>query len=176
MVFCLFSKDQDPSLFARTTIEQLRAALANPKRWVGWSVRQLLDRLHQVMQRRASGSVIAFVLLAFALLSKAQVAPSGQKPGSGIEQSGAIFPAMYLKTHGTAWEMQSGGQLTVSNGSIEFRHPKDATSSFAFPVSDVRSLEKRQGPEGFRVLRIKLQNGQKFDLNPDPNPLSNEAM
>src|SRR5271169_627409 len=128
------------------------------------------------MQRRATRSVIAFVLFALVPLSKAQVAPSGQKPGSGIEQSGAVFPAMSLKTHGTAWEMQSGGQLTVSNGSIEFRNPKDATSSFAFPVSDVRSLEKRHGPERFPVLRIKLQNGHKFDLIPDPNPFNREAM
>jgi hypothetical protein len=128
------------------------------------------------MPRRASGLVIAFVLLVFALLSKAQVAPSGQKPGSGIEQSGATFPAMSLKTHGTAWEMKSGGQLTLSNGSIEFHDPKDATNSFAFPVSDVRSVEKRRGPERFPVLRINLQNGQKFDLIPDPNPFSHEAM
>lgn len=38
----------DPNLFARTTLEQLRLALAKPKRWVGWSVPQLLDRLAQV--------------------------------------------------------------------------------------------------------------------------------
>lgn len=35
-------------LFARTTLEQLRTALAHPKRWVGWSVPQLIDRLAQV--------------------------------------------------------------------------------------------------------------------------------
>ena len=38
----------DPGLFASTTPAQLRAALANPKRWVGWSVPQLIDRLAQV--------------------------------------------------------------------------------------------------------------------------------
>jgi hypothetical protein len=38
----------DPALFARTTLEQLRLALAKPTRWVGWSVPQLLDRLAQV--------------------------------------------------------------------------------------------------------------------------------
>ncbi len=38
----------DPALFARTTLEQLRLALANPKRWVGWTVPQLIDRLAQV--------------------------------------------------------------------------------------------------------------------------------
>lgn len=38
----------DTALFARTTLEQLRAALAQPKRWVGWSVPQLVDRLAQV--------------------------------------------------------------------------------------------------------------------------------
>jgi hypothetical protein len=37
----------DPALFARTTLEQLRAALLQPKRWVGWSVTQLIDRLSQ---------------------------------------------------------------------------------------------------------------------------------
>jgi hypothetical protein len=35
-------------LFARTTLEQLRIALAHPKQWVGWSVPQLIDRLAQV--------------------------------------------------------------------------------------------------------------------------------
>jgi hypothetical protein len=38
----------DSSVFARTTLEQLRLALANPKRWVGWTVPQLIDRLAQV--------------------------------------------------------------------------------------------------------------------------------
>ena len=38
----------NPALFASTTLAQLRAALANPKRWVGWSVPQLIDRLAQV--------------------------------------------------------------------------------------------------------------------------------
>jgi hypothetical protein len=38
----------DPALFARSTLEQLRTALAQPKRWVGWSVPQLIDRLAQV--------------------------------------------------------------------------------------------------------------------------------
>ena len=38
----------DPALFARATLEQLRAALDNPKRWVGWSVAQLIERLAQV--------------------------------------------------------------------------------------------------------------------------------
>jgi len=38
----------DPALFARRTLEQLRVALENPKRWVGWSVPQLIDRLAQV--------------------------------------------------------------------------------------------------------------------------------
>jgi hypothetical protein len=38
----------DPALFAATTVEQLRVALSNPKRWVGWSVPQLIERLAQV--------------------------------------------------------------------------------------------------------------------------------
>jgi hypothetical protein len=38
----------DPALFARSTVEQLRTALAHPKRWVGWTVPQLIDRLAQV--------------------------------------------------------------------------------------------------------------------------------
>lgn len=36
------------ALFARSTLEQLRVALENPKRWVGWTVPQLIDRLAQV--------------------------------------------------------------------------------------------------------------------------------
>ena len=38
----------DPALFARSTLEQLGVALAEPKRWVGWSVPELIDRLAQV--------------------------------------------------------------------------------------------------------------------------------
>jgi hypothetical protein len=38
----------DPAVFARTTLEELRVALDNPKRWVGWSVAQLIERLAQV--------------------------------------------------------------------------------------------------------------------------------
>jgi hypothetical protein len=38
----------DPASFARTTLEQLRVALENPKQWVGWSIPQLVDRLAQV--------------------------------------------------------------------------------------------------------------------------------
>jgi hypothetical protein len=38
----------DPALFAKSTLEQLRIVLENPKRWVGWTVPQLLDRLAQV--------------------------------------------------------------------------------------------------------------------------------
>ena len=38
----------DTALFAHTTLEQLRTALTQPKRWVGWSVPQLIDRLAQV--------------------------------------------------------------------------------------------------------------------------------
>jgi hypothetical protein len=37
-----------PALFVRTTLEQLRIALVEPRRWVGWSVPQLIDRLAQV--------------------------------------------------------------------------------------------------------------------------------
>ena len=38
----------DPALFALTTLGQLRVALAEPGRWIGWTVPQLIDRLHQV--------------------------------------------------------------------------------------------------------------------------------
>jgi hypothetical protein len=38
----------EPDLFARTTLEQLRIALAEPRRWVGWTVLQLIERLVQV--------------------------------------------------------------------------------------------------------------------------------
>jgi hypothetical protein len=128
------------------------------------------------MHRKLVGSLIAFVLLAFALLSRAQDAPPGQKPGSGTEQPGATFPAMSLKTHGTEFKMQSGGQLTVGNGSIEFRNPNDASGSFACQISDVRSVEKRRGPMRWPVVRIKLRNGQTFDLVPFPDPFSHETM
>ena len=85
------------------------------------------------------------------------------------------FPAMYLKTHSIftqsalrpAWALDSGGELTVSNGSIEFRDTTDSKHSFAFQISDLQSLERRRGPEGFLVLRMTLQKGKKFDLVPD---------
>ncbi|MFY9582913.1 MAG: hypothetical protein WAR21_00295 [Candidatus Acidiferrales bacterium] len=38
----------DPALFARSSLEQLRVALAEPRRWVGWTIPQLIDRLRQV--------------------------------------------------------------------------------------------------------------------------------
>jgi hypothetical protein len=38
----------NPSMFARTTLAQLGVALAEPSRWVGWTVPQLIDRLAQV--------------------------------------------------------------------------------------------------------------------------------
>jgi hypothetical protein len=38
----------DPQLFAITTLEQLRIAVEKPRRWMGWSVPQLIDRLAQV--------------------------------------------------------------------------------------------------------------------------------
>lgn len=38
----------DSALFASSTLTQLARALAHPKRWVGWSVPQLIDRLAQV--------------------------------------------------------------------------------------------------------------------------------
>lgn len=38
----------DPELFASSTLRQLQAALSNPKKWAGWSVPQLIDRLSQV--------------------------------------------------------------------------------------------------------------------------------
>lgn len=38
----------DSALFARTTLDQLRRVLAQPKHWVGWSAPQLMDRLTQV--------------------------------------------------------------------------------------------------------------------------------
>ena len=37
-----------PVLFDRITVEQLRSAFAEPIRWVGCSVPQLLDRTAQV--------------------------------------------------------------------------------------------------------------------------------
>jgi hypothetical protein len=111
-------------------------------------------------------------MLAPIVSSRAQVAaPAGEVAGP---QSGH-FPAMYLKTHSIltqsairpAWEMQPGGELTVENGSIEFKNPADPKASFAAPISNVRSVERRRGPEGFPVVRIKLQNGKNFDLVPD---------
>jgi hypothetical protein len=38
----------DCDLFARTTLEQLRIASTEPKRWIGWTLPQLIDRLRQV--------------------------------------------------------------------------------------------------------------------------------
>jgi len=70
---------------------------------------------------------------------------------------GLFFPTMYLKTLSIftqsplrlAWALDTGGELTVSNGSIQFRDFTDAKHSFVFSVRDVRSVERRRGPEGF---------------------------
>ena len=38
----------DPAGFARSTLEQLWNALENPKRWIGWTIPQLVNRLAQI--------------------------------------------------------------------------------------------------------------------------------
>jgi hypothetical protein len=43
-----FAVVTDSALFARATLEQLRVVINNPKRWVGWSPAQLLERLAKV--------------------------------------------------------------------------------------------------------------------------------
>lgn len=48
----------DCDLFARTTLEQLRIALAEPGRWLGWTLPQLIDRLRQVGVDLAMESVV----------------------------------------------------------------------------------------------------------------------
>src|SRR5258708_7767884 len=50
----------DPALFARSTLDQMRVALGSPKRWVGWSVPQLLDRLAQVGVLVTLGQTLKF--------------------------------------------------------------------------------------------------------------------
>jgi hypothetical protein len=119
----------------------------------------------------ARGLLLVTTLVAV-FSTSAQVAPPD---GEGAGQPSGHFPVMLLKTHSIltqsairpAWEMQPGGELTVGNSSIEFHNPADPKASFAFPISRVRSLERRRGPEGFPVLRIKLVNGKNFDLVPD---------
>lgn len=99
------------------------------------------------------------------------------------------FPAGYLQTHSIftqsalrpAWSLNYCGELIVSGASVEFRDECEPKHSFAFPISDLRSLERRKGPSvfpavhmPFSVLRIRLRNGKKFDLVPQPP--SDEAM
>jgi len=43
-----FAVVTDSARFATSTLEQLRLTMEDPKRWVGWSVPQLIDRLAQV--------------------------------------------------------------------------------------------------------------------------------
>jgi hypothetical protein len=38
----------DSALFARSTLAQLNTALTKSKRWAGWSIPQLIERLSQV--------------------------------------------------------------------------------------------------------------------------------
>jgi len=57
--------------------------------------------------------------------------------------------------------------LTVRNGSIQFRDFTDSKYSFVVSVSDVCSVERRSGPEGFRALRMELSNGKKVELVPE---------
>ena len=115
--------------------------------------------------------LLLFVMV-FSHLGKFQTAASAQESAG---PSSSRFPAMFLKTHSIftqsalrpAWEMKPGGELIAGNASVQFHDPNDAKASFSFPVTDLGSLEQRHGPEGFRVLRIKLQNGKHFDLVPD---------
>jgi len=75
------------------------------------------------------------------------------------------YPAMYEYAHhfGSGGDFVTG-DLIVSNGSIRFG------DSFAFPVGDVRSVERMKRSIAFAVrmpaLRIELKNGKKFVLLP----------
>src|SRR6266581_417857 len=75
------------------------------------------------------------------------------------------YPAMYEYAHhfGSGGDFVTG-DLIVSNGSIRF------SDSFAFPVGDVRSVERMKRSIAFAVrmpaLRIELKNGKKFVLLP----------
>lgn len=74
------------------------------------------------------------------------------------------FEVRGLQTHALgAWEMKPG-DLTVNNGSIQFRYVGEDKDAFSCQVGDLSSLERRRGPVGFHVLRIKLQTGEKFDV------------
>src|SRR2546430_13150067 len=44
----------DPALFAKTTLEQLREALANPRRWVGWSILQRSEEHTSELQSQSN--------------------------------------------------------------------------------------------------------------------------
>ena len=71
------------------------------------------------------------------------------------------FPAMYEYAHhfGSGGDFVTG-DLIVSNGSIRFG------DSLAFPVGDVRAVERMKRSIAFAVrmpaLRIELKNGKKF--------------
>ena len=128
------------------------------------------------MKSHAVRLLLFSVMFGCAPSSHAQVAPSNpETPGLTTVQSGSRFPAMRLKTHSIwtqsalrpAWQLDTAGELIVSNGLIQFHDSTDTKASFSFPISDLRSVERRNGPEGLRVLRLSLINKKNFDLVPD---------
>jgi tetratricopeptide (TPR) repeat protein len=77
------------------------------------------------------------------------------------------FDTLYMYAHHFGSGDYVSGELTVSNGWIQFRDRAEAKYSFTFPVSDVRSVERRAGPIYMRFLRalhIELRNGKRFVL------------
>jgi tetratricopeptide (TPR) repeat protein len=92
----------------------------------------------------------------------AQDAESVRNKISGLR---CRFDATYLK-HTSFWAHMDptwtfgDGDLAVCGGSIQF----SGSDAFNFPISDVRSLERKRGPARLPYLRIVLRNGKKFDL------------
>lgn len=152
----------------QAAVSEFRSALRTAP-WLGIGYFDLGEL--QEKMRDYPAAVRSFELYLLAVPS-AKDADSIQKR---ITELRGRFPAMYLQTHSIftqsalrpAWAMGSGGELSVSNSSIQFHEPGEPKHSFAFPVSELRALERRHGPEGFPVLRLKLQNGKKYDLVPD---------
>ncbi len=83
------------------------------------------------------------------------------------------FGAYFRYAHHLGSGDYISGELTLSNGSIQFHESSnDVRNSFAFSVSDVRSVQRKGGPMflGFlRSLHIELKNGKKLVFLPmDP--------
>ena len=124
----------------------------------------ILGELQNKLEDHQASDRSFYLYLHFLSLALAQDAESVQLR---TNHSHGPFPVMYRYAHhallGTG--DYDSGNLTIGNGSIQFRD--EAKHSFAFPLSDVRSVEGmvgRMAGVDTRAILIERKDGKKFFL------------